>query len=146
MPIVIVFTMFDMIIPNIPSHDDEYEKARATAHRMWEGHCRTLFGKVRAEIVSSNYSSVCLSCGRVVLRLTLFSAQPRFRDLIDKLVATTDGVIIGHSHSPNMSTLSESQRTKSPVTLAWSVSQRASLGINIRAAVEWVTSFMLLNS
>ena len=136
--------MFDKIIPNIPSHGSEYEKARTTAYRTWEGHCRTLFGKVRVEIVSSNYSALCLSCRKVVLRLTLFSAQPRFRDLIDKLVATTDGVIIGHSNSRNMSALSKPQRTKSPVTLAWSVSQRASLSINIQAAIECVTLFLFL--
>ena len=63
MPIVIVFTMFDKIIPNIPSHGSEYEKARTTAYRTWEGHCRTLFGKVRAEIVSSNYPYVCRADG-----------------------------------------------------------------------------------
>ena len=144
MPVVIVFTMFDKIIPNVPSHDSEYEKARSTAYRTWEGHCRTLFGKVRAEIVSSNCYLVCLSCRRVVSHLTLFSAQPRFRDQIDKLVATIDEVIIDHSRNISVSEAQRTQSRISPVTLAWSVSQRASLGINIQAAVECVTLFMPL--
>jgi hypothetical protein len=81
---------------------------------------------------------------RVVSHLTLFSA--RFRDLLVKLVATTDEVIIGHSH--NISASSEAQRSQlriSPVTLAWSVSQRASRDINVQAAIECVTSFLPLN-
>jgi hypothetical protein len=138
--------MFDLIVPNVPSHDNEYEKARATAYITWEGRCRTLFGNVRAEIVSSNYSPVSVSCRRVVSHIALFSVQPSFRDLIVKLVATTDEVIIGHSR--NISPSSEvqtSQSRMSPVTLAWSVSQRASRGINIQAAIECVTSFLLLN-
>ncbi len=134
--------MFDLIVPNVPSRGNEYENAKAT----WEGHCRALFKNARAEIVSSNYPLVCALFRRVVSRLTLFSAQPRFRDLVDKLVATTDEVIIGLSR--HISALSEAQRAQSrmsPVTLAWSVSQRASRGINIQTAIEYVTSFLLLN-
>ena len=139
--------MFDLIVPNVPSHGNEYKKARATAYMTWEGHCRTLFGNVRAETVSSNYSPVCVSRRGVVSHLTLFSVQPRFRDLIVRLVATTDEVITGH-YSRNVSASSEAQRTQSrmsPVTLAWSVSQRASRGINVQAAIECVTSFLPLN-
>ena len=87
-----------------------------------------------------------MSCRRVVSHLTLFSVQPRFRDLILKLVATTDEIIIGHSR--NISASSEAQRSQlrmSPVTLAWSVSQRVSLDINVQAAIECVTSFLPLN-
>jgi hypothetical protein len=145
-PLVVVFTMFDLIVCNVPSHGNDYEKAKATAYMTWEGRCRTLFGNVRTEIVSSNYSPVCVSCRRVVSHLILFSAKPRFGDLIVKLVATTDEVIIGHSR--NISASSEAQRTQSrisPVTLAWSVSQRAGRDINVRAAIECVTSFLLLN-
>lgn len=148
MPLVIVYTMFDLIDRNVPSHGNGYEKARATAYMAWDGHRRTLFGNVpvRAETVSSNYSPVCVSCKRVVSHLTLFSVQPRFRDLIVKLVATTDEVIVGHPR--NISASSEAQRSQSrmsPVTLAWSVSQRASRDINVQAAIECVTSFLPLN-
>jgi len=75
----------------------------------------------------------------------LFPAQPKFRHLIDKFVATTDGVTIAHSR--NVSAPSEAQMTQprlSPVSLAWSVSQRASRDINIQAAIECVTSLLLL--
>jgi hypothetical protein len=83
---------------------------------------------------------------KVVSHLTLFSAQPRFHDLIDKLVATTDEVIIAHSR--NISASSGAQRTQprmSPVTLAWSVSQRASRSIKIQTTIECVISLLLLN-
>jgi hypothetical protein len=136
--------MFDQIVPNVPSHGNEYEKACATAYMTWEGHCCSLFGNVRAEIVSSNYSPICRAEG--LSNLTLFLAQPRLRDLIVKLVATTDEVIIAHSR--NISASSEAQRTQprmSLVPLAWSVSQRASRDINILTAIERVTSFLLMN-
>ena len=76
----------------------------------------------------------------------MFPAQSKFSELINKLVATTDGVIIAHSR--NVSAPSEAQRTQprsSPVSLAWSVSQRASRDINVQAAIEYVTSLVLLN-
>ncbi|KAH9998770.1 hypothetical protein BJV77DRAFT_980342 [Russula vinacea] len=60
-----------------------------------------------------------------------------FRDLIENLVTTTDEVINAHSR--------EMQPQQSLVTLAWSVSQRASHDINVQAAIERVTSFLLLN-
>jgi hypothetical protein len=75
----------------------------------------------------------------------LFPAQPKFRHLINKLVATTDGVIIAHSR--NVSAPSEAQKTQPrlfSVPLAWSVSQRASRDINVQATIECVT-FLLLN-
>ena len=147
MPLVLVFTKFDMIFPNVSSNvagGNDYEGARATPY---EDYCRSLFGNVPAEIVSSNYSytyegvvSTCLTL------LLLFSARTRFRDLIEKLVTTTDEVII--AHSGNVSAPPEAQRMSprtSPVPLAWSVSQRTSRDINAQAAIERVISFLLLN-
>jgi hypothetical protein len=78
--------------------------------------------------------------------LFVFSARPRFRDLIEKLVTTTDEVIIAHSR--NVSASSEAQMMPPrifPVPLAWSVSQRTSRDINAQAAIERVTPFLLLN-
>ena len=65
------------------------------------------------------------------------SARPKFRNLIEKLVSTTDEAINARSR--------EAQPQLSPVTLAWSVSQRASHDINIQAAIERVTLFLILN-
>jgi hypothetical protein len=96
------------------------------------------------DIVSSIYSFV--GVGYKGCLTPLFSAQPMFRDLIDKLVQTTDQLIIAHSGKIAVS--SEAQRTQlriSPVPLAWSVSQRTSREINILAAIERVTSFLLMN-
>ena len=85
--------------------------------------------------------------GRVIFRLRLFSAQSRFRNFIDTLVATTDEVLIAHSRNTPASTERESTQSRVfPVTLAWSVAQRASRDINIQAAIEHVTSFLLVNS
>ncbi|KAF8474333.1 hypothetical protein DFH94DRAFT_805789 [Russula ochroleuca] len=86
---------------------DKHERDKATAYTKCEEHRRTLFGNVRAEPVS---------------------IRSKFRDLIEKLVTTTDEVINAHSR--------ETQPQISPVTLAWSVSQRTSRDINIRAAIE----------
>jgi hypothetical protein len=128
-PLVIVFTKFDLA----SSNRNDYEER-----------CRSLFGKVPAEIVSSIYSFVCVVYKGCLT--PLFPAQPMFRDLVNKLVAKTDGLIIAHSR--NIPSASEAQRThprSSPVSLAWSVSQRASRDINVQAAIEYVTSLLLLN-
>ena len=77
----------------------------------------------------------CIVCD--VSRVALFSARSKFRDLIKKLVTTTDEVINAHSR--------ETQSQIPPVTLAWSVSQRTSRDINIQATIERVTLFLLLN-
>ena len=128
MPLVIVFTKVDLVSS---SHD-------------YEGHCRSLFRNVPTEIVSSIYYFVCIA-QKGCLTPSFIPAQPRFRDRINKLVVTTDGVII--THSRNISALSEAQRTQprlSPVSLSWSVSQRASRDTNIQASIECVTSLLLL--
>ena len=132
MPSVIVFTKFDLIVPDVSS-----------SYNVYEERCRSLSGNVPAEIVSSIYSSI--SVANKVLT-PLFPAQPKFRHLTNNLVTTTDRVII--SHSRNISAHSEAQKTQprlSPVPLAWSVSQRASRAINIQAAIEWITSLLLMN-
>jgi hypothetical protein len=129
-PFVVVFTKFDLI--------------GSSSHIDYEERCRSLFGNVPTDIVSSIYSFVCVACKGCLT--PLFPAQPKFRHLIKKLVATTDGVII--AHSPKIAASSEAQRTQprmSLVPLAWSVSQRASRDINIQTAIEYVTSFLLMN-
>ena len=132
-PFVIVFTKFDMIVPNISSSQNDYEER-----------CRSLFGKVPAEIVSSIYHFLCVAIKGLLT--PVFPAKTKFRELINRLVATTDGVIIAHSR--NVSAPSEAQRSQlrlSPVPLAWSVSQRASRSINVQAAIEYVASLLLTN-
>ncbi|KAN0107074.1 hypothetical protein V8E52_010519 [Russula decolorans] len=110
-PLVLVFTKFDQIVPKVSSGGNDYRRIRA-AYTAHEGQCRSLFGDVPAEIVSTRQG---------------------FRDLIDKLVQTTDRLIITHSHK--IAASSEAQRM-SLVPLAWSVSQRASRDINILTAIE----------
>ncbi|KAH9998769.1 hypothetical protein BJV77DRAFT_711572 [Russula vinacea] len=86
---------------------DNHERDKATAYTKCEEHRRSLFGNVRHELVST---------------------RSKFRDLIKKLVTTTDEVINAHSR--------ETQSQIPPVTLAWSVSQRTSRDINIQATIE----------
>jgi hypothetical protein len=140
-PLVLVFTKFDQIVPKVSSGGNDYRRIRA-AYTAHEGQCRSLFGDVPAEIVSSDYSFVCVFFGEIVSRRALFLARQGFRDLIDKLVQTTDRLIITHSHK--IAASSEAQRM-SLVPLAWSVSQRASRDINILTAIERVTLLLLMS-
>ena len=64
MPVILVFTKFDVAVSQVlldsfsgaPQH---YERARASAHTMYEESCRRIFdkepGEVPAEIVSGIY-------------------------------------------------------------------------------------------
>jgi len=129
-PSVIAFTKFDLIGSSSP--------------KDYEVRCRSLFGNVSADIVSSIYSFVCVAYKGCLT--PLFPAHPNFRHLINKLVKTTDGVIIAHSR--NVPAASEAQRAQprlSPVSLAWSVAQKASRDTNVQATIECVTSLLLLN-
>ena len=133
-PFVIVFTKFDLIAPNVSS-----------SHNDYEARCRSLFGNAPTGIVSSICSFVCV--GYTGCLIPLFPARPRFRHLINKLVAITDGAIIA-AHSRKISAPSEAQKTQprlSPVSLAWSVSQRASRDVNVKTTIECITSLLLLN-
>jgi hypothetical protein len=72
-PVVLVFTMFDVIVSNIARHND-YESAQAAASAKCEEFRRSLFGNVRAEIVSSNYSFLCIACKSRLTPSFVFSA------------------------------------------------------------------------
>lgn len=152
-PVVLVFTKFDEIVTKVLSDirgsDSryDYESARSTAHTIFEGSCRSLFRRnpkeVPAEVVSSNHSFV-FATQKACLTPWPFLVGPRFIDLIDKLVTKTNVVINAHSHHARA--LSEAQLRMSLVSLAWSVSQRASCDVTIRAVIECVISFPYLNS
>ena len=62
-PLVIVFTKLDLIVPNLSSSRNDYEEL-----------CCSQFGKVPAEIVSSIYSFVCVRV-RVVSHLCFQRSQ-----------------------------------------------------------------------
>ena len=62
-PLVIVFTKFDLFVSNVSSTRNDYEER-----------CRSLFGNVPAEIVSSIYSFVCVRV-RVVSHLCFQRSQ-----------------------------------------------------------------------
>ncbi|KAI9436782.1 hypothetical protein BJY52DRAFT_1421836 [Lactarius psammicola] len=83
-PVILVFTKFDMIVPEVRGDMQQHRHARARALAMCKDSCRRLSNKdprdVPAEIVS---------------------VKPRYTDLIEKLVATTDRSIMG-PHSPSV--------------------------------------------
>jgi hypothetical protein len=70
--------------------------------------------------------------------------DPKFGDLIENLIATTTRVIIAHPSRALASPKAQKvQLPMSPVLLAWSVSQRASHDVIIRATIEHVTTFFI---
>ena len=60
MPVVLVFTMFDVIVSNIV-HRNDYDDALAAASAKCDEFRDSLFGSVRTEIVSSNYFFLCIA-------------------------------------------------------------------------------------
>ena len=65
--------MFDVIVSNIV-HRNDYDNAWAAASAKCEEFRRTLFGSVQAEIVSSNYSFLCIGRKSRLTPLFVFSA------------------------------------------------------------------------
>ncbi|KAI9510659.1 hypothetical protein F5148DRAFT_540875 [Russula earlei] len=117
-PVVLVFTKLDeLALSRVAFGDSEdLETARSTAHTMCERSFRSLFHE-NSGVVSAAIVSI-----------------PGFGDLISKLVTTTDDVIIAQSRK--LSRTQRAQPRMSPVLLAWSISQRASHDLIIRAAIE----------
>ncbi|KAF8267151.1 hypothetical protein EI94DRAFT_1802156 [Lactarius quietus] len=84
-PVVLVFTKFDVVVSqvlfDIGGDAQHYERARTRAYTMFEDSCRRLFRRdprdVPAEIVSE---------------------KSRFLDLIDNLIVTTDSFITNARH------------------------------------------------
>ena len=88
MPVILVFTKFDMVVSQIPSdtsRDDaqQHERARAMALAMYEDSCRRLFQKdprdVPAEIISGtdSFSSYASYGDRLTSSIVLRGSQIR---------------------------------------------------------------------
>jgi hypothetical protein len=79
-PVVLVFTKFDLVVSQVlldsfsgtPRH---HERARASAHTMYEESCRRIFDKeprdVPAETVSGIYSFFPVLLGSQLISLTI---------------------------------------------------------------------------
>ncbi|KAI0245740.1 hypothetical protein BJV78DRAFT_1365236 [Lactifluus subvellereus] len=123
-PVVLVFTKFDLLVtqvlPDIASGN--HDRAKARAQEMCEQSCRRLLRKhprdVPAEIVST---------------------RSGFDDLISRLFTTTHRLVAADSLNATVSsTSSESQRGTSqisPVALAWSIAQRVSSDVKLQASI-----------
>ncbi|KAI0285608.1 hypothetical protein BC826DRAFT_1051436 [Russula brevipes] len=122
-PIIVTFTKFDSVVSKfVTDFEGHYESARTTAYTRCEQSCRSVLGgelkDVPAEIVS---------------------VDPRFRDLIDKLVVTTDKFMTGRRTVSTTSVRSRAQMAKprvAPVPLAWSAALRVCQDIIIQASIE----------
>ena len=83
MPLVLVFTKVDLIVPKASSNiagGEDYRRFTA-AHTQCEVQCRSLFGFVPAEIVSSDDSFACAFFGEVDSRRALFQHDQVFEIL-----------------------------------------------------------------
>ncbi|KAH8979091.1 hypothetical protein EDB92DRAFT_1981402 [Lactarius akahatsu] len=120
-PVVVVFTKFDVVVSKVrlDSPSESHERARTRAHTMYEDSCRSLFRKdprdVPAEIVSEN---------------------SRFIDLIDNLVVTTDRFITDSRGPSARSSGQGAKQRVGAVPLAWSAALRVNHDIIIQASIE----------
>ncbi|KAN0136738.1 hypothetical protein V8E53_005508 [Lactarius tabidus] len=123
-PVVIVFTKFDVFVSrvlfDIADGDIlQHERARARAHINYEDSCRRVLHKeprdVPAEVVSEN---------------------PRFVDLIDNLVMSTDSFITASCALSTQAGVRGAKQRIGAVPLAWSAALRANHDIIIQATIE----------
>jgi hypothetical protein len=143
LPVIVAFTKFDLLVSQslTDSESGSTPHRRNRAYIQCEQACHSKLGKapqdVPAEIVSSSYYSHLRGSGMILNVLHLFSGK--FSDLIDRLIVTTDGFIMG-SRVPSRSR-SSTQGPKpriAPVPLTWSAALRVRQDIIIQASIECV--------
>ncbi|KAN0133594.1 hypothetical protein V8E53_008582 [Lactarius tabidus] len=123
-PVILVLTKFDAVVSKVlfdiyRGDARQHEHARAGAHATYEDSLRRRFDKeprdVLAEIVSVN---------------------PRYVDLIENLVVTTDGLVLGPRRpSAGFGVPGERSRV-SAVPLAWSAAVRVCHSILLQTSIE----------
>jgi hypothetical protein len=119
-PVVLVFTKFDVLVSqalfDIGGDAQHYERAWTRAITIYEESCRRLFHKeprdVPAEIVSE---------------------KPKFIDLIDNLIWTTDSFIT-NSRAPSGG--HGTKQRVGAIPLAWSTAVRVNHDVVIQASIE----------
>jgi hypothetical protein len=123
-PVILVLTKFDAVVSemlvDIPRGDVlRYERASVTARVTCEDSLRRRFDKdprdVPAEIVS---------------------AEPIYADLIEKLVVTTDGLVLGSRRPSTGFAIPGGRSRVSSVPLAWSAAIRVCHSIPLQASIE----------
>ncbi|KAF8259219.1 hypothetical protein EI94DRAFT_1813704 [Lactarius quietus] len=122
-PVVLVFTKFDVVISRVLSDIASgnvlhHARARARAHTIFEDSCRRLFRKEPSEIPAE-----------------IVSENPRFIDLVDNLTATTDRFITGSRASSARSSSGSKQRVGA-MPLSWSAAVRVNHDIKIQSSIE----------
>ncbi|KAH8985737.1 hypothetical protein EDB86DRAFT_3083324 [Lactarius hatsudake] len=119
LPVILVLTKFDMVVAEIRGDAEQHEHARVRALAMCEDSCRRLFNKDFRDVPAA-----------------IVSGKPRYADLIEKLVLTTDRFIMGgRNASVGFGVQGERPRVNA-VPLAWSAALRVSPGIVVQASIE----------
>ncbi|KAF8269504.1 hypothetical protein EI94DRAFT_1828906 [Lactarius quietus] len=125
-PVILVFTKFDVVVSrvlfNIAGGDpQQYERARAHAHTMYQDSRPRLFRKDPSDVPA---------------QIVLVADNPRSLDLIEDLVVATDRLITDpRTLSARVSAQGTKQRLGA-ASLAWSAAVRANHDIIIQASIE----------
>ncbi|KAH9018536.1 hypothetical protein EDB85DRAFT_1897124 [Lactarius pseudohatsudake] len=120
-PVVVVFTKFDVVVSKVrlDSPSESHERARTRAHKMCQDSCRDLFHENTRDVRH--------------VPAAIVSENSRFIDLIDNVAVTTNKLIT-NSRAP--SARSSGQGAEQRVGLAWSAALRVNHDIIIQASIE----------
>jgi GTP-binding protein EngB required for normal cell division len=121
-PVILVITKFDLVVAQVlldsfSGAPQRHERARASAHTMYEESCRRIFDKEPREVPAE-----------------IVSEKAKFSDLIENLVVTTDRLITGSRGSTQAGVQAGKQRTDA-VPLSWSAAVRVNHDISIQATI-----------
>jgi len=136
-PIVVAFTKFDVIILIEGRNSQDHEHARAKACARFDDSCRSLFGRGPKDIPAEIVQGSLLSFLEWLLT-SPFAVNSQLGDLIERLVGTTDRLIMGPPTASIRSSERSAMKRISPVPLAWSAALRTSLDIIMEASIEYV--------
>ncbi|KAF8256840.1 hypothetical protein EI94DRAFT_293866 [Lactarius quietus] len=123
-PVILVLTKLDIVVSDVLSKIDsddvqQFELARAKALQMCEDSCRRHFDKGLEEVPAE-----------------IVSGEPRFADLVENLVVSTDRFILGSRGSSAGFGVREEQTRVSAVPLAWAAALRVSHNIVLQTSIE----------
>ncbi|KAF8265742.1 hypothetical protein EI94DRAFT_1734896 [Lactarius quietus] len=125
-PVILVFTKFDVVVSRVlfdtaGGDPQQYERARASAHTMYEDSCRRLFHKDPSDVPA---------------QIVQISDNPRSLDLIGNLVVATDEFITGSRTPSTRAGVQGTKQRVGAVPLAWSAAVRVNHDIIIQASIE----------
>ncbi|KAF8265735.1 hypothetical protein EI94DRAFT_1734856 [Lactarius quietus] len=125
-PVILVFTKFDVVVSRVlfdtaGGDPQQYERARARAHTMYEDSCRRLFQKDPRDVPA---------------QIVQVADNPRSLDLIENLVVVTDRLITDSRPPSTRAGVQGTKQRVGAVPLAWSASLRVNHDIIIQASID----------